>query len=178
MAQDRKLKSPSELREEMEVRDREQTTLSNITTIEIDETVNGQRFKGAFTYKVPTLGDQILIGRMKSQYLPNGAAADPNAQALVEWLCYLEVTLQKPLPAWWKPMEFTASDVVAKLYSEVVAYANSFLGRGKDRGEAEGDDGLQDDGGDDPDAQGDVESEIQSPHQRSKVVIADSSRAK
>lgn len=174
---ERKLKSPSELRDEIEHRDREQAVLSNITTIPIDEVVNGQRFTGTFTFKVPNLGEQILIGQMKSKYLPNGAVADANAAALVEWICYLEVTLQDPKPTWWKPMEFSASDIVAKLYSEAVAYANRFLGRDKDRGSAQGDDGVQDGGWNDPDTQGDVESAVQSADQRSKVTLAHSSRA-
>lgn len=172
---DRKLKSPAEMRAGIAAGAKTEH-LPPTTTFVIDETIRGQRYQGTFSYKVPTLADQILIGQMKNRYLPGGGAADPQSAALVEYICYLEVTLTAK-PTWWTPMEFTEADLVMKVYAEALAYANKFLGRDTKRGSAnEGDEG-EDGSGDDPDSESDVGEALPGADERSKTVIAHSSRA-
>jgi hypothetical protein len=176
---DRKsLRTPAEMRAEVEGADSDQQAeqLPPTTTFNIDETVRGRRFQGTFGFKVPTLADQIVIGQMKNRYLPGGGTADVQSALLVEYICYLEVTLTSK-PTWWKPLEFTEADLVMKVYQEAVSYTNRFLGRGPKRREADSDDGGEDGGGGDSDPEGDVEPSVSSPDQRSKTTLAHSSRA-
>lgn len=99
-----------------------------MTTLSIDaKDTRGKRYKASFVYKVPTIGEQIEIGRLKAAYLPQGAAADRNAQLLVEQICYLEVSIQKTdLPAWWKPFELYDAAPVTALYAEAIKYERRF----------------------------------------------------
>jgi hypothetical protein len=142
-------------------------------SFEIDETIRGVRYEGRFSFKVPTLGEQVVIGSMKSRYLPHGAVADPNAAAIVEQMCYLEVTLQEK-PTWWQPLDFLEADLLAKVYAEVIAYANKFLGRGAISGAASPGNEEQDNGGDDVDGQDAVGEGSRPPGQRPKVIVSHS----
>jgi len=110
--------------------DEEYEDLSPMTTLSIDiKDTRGKRYNASFVYKVPSIGEQIEIGRLKSAYLPQGAVADRNAQLLVEQICYLEVTIQKnDLPAWWKPFELYDAAPVTALYAEAIKYERRFLG--------------------------------------------------
>lgn len=146
------------------------------TQIEIDERMLGKRYVGSFTFEVPTLADMIRVGRLKAEYLPNGAAADPSALLLVEQVCYLAVTLKKS-PPWWKPFDFRSGDVVAKVYGEAVAYANSFLGRDKNDAGAAPEDTAENPGGGGAGDAGDVVPDVQPADQRRKTVLAHSSRS-
>lgn len=166
---DRKMKTPAEMRAEIEGAGADSTDrLSTKYTFHIDETVRGRRFQGDFVFEVPTLADQIMIGQLKNKYLPGGGLADPPSAALVEYICYLEVTL-KVKPTWWQPMEFTEANLVIKVYTEVLRYANRFLGRDAGRGDADEVDGREDDGGSDSDDEGDVDSPVPSAEQRSTI---------
>lgn len=172
---DRKLKSPAEMRAEISEVD-QPVQLPPKTSFVIDETVRGIRYQGTFGYKVPSIADQIMIGQMKNRYLPGGGAADVHSAMLVEYICYLEVTLTDK-PTWWKPLEFTEGDLVMKVYGEAVAYANSFLGRNKRGRDADQRDDGQDRGGSNPDSESDVVEDVSGPDERPKTVIAHTKRA-
>ena len=172
-----KLRSPSDIKAGLIGTD-EPVRLSPITTIEIDETMNGVRYQGTFTYKVPTIGDSIMIGQMKNKYLPDGSKADQQSALLVEQICYLEITLQNPRPAWWAPLDFVEGDILAKLYSEALAYANRFLGRDKVNGSTVSVDESSGSGGDDLGDEGDLEQDVPGANERPKTIISHVSRAK
>lgn len=113
----------------------EKEKLDAETWIELDCTdARGFRYQGRFHFRVPTLGQQIEIGRMKAAYLPNGAAMDRTATLLVEQICYLHITLQKPLPKWWTPFEMFDATPVSTLYAEAISYEARFLGAGSNAG--------------------------------------------
>lgn len=170
----RKLKDPSSLKQEMSGKSAEdEDQLSPTTTIEVDKEVNGRHYRGTFIFKVPTLGDMIMIGKMKTAYLPQGAAADPTAATLVEQVCYLEVCLQDPRPSWWKPLEFREADVLTHLYLEAAAYANKFLGRDANGRTTDQSHAATDDASDGADSEGNVEPSLQPSEQRSPVVVHD-----
>jgi hypothetical protein len=114
------------------VQEEEREELPPITTVSID-VVDGRgiRYHGAFVYKVPNMRDTMEIGRRKSQLLPVSVINDTNAIMIAEMIAYLDVTLQKgdrPLPKWWKPLEFYDETPIVALYSEVTAYAMKFRG--------------------------------------------------
>ncbi len=142
-------------------------------SFEFDRTVRGQQYKGTFTSKVPSLGDMIEIGRMKTAYLPQGSAADASAAVLVEAICYLEVVLEKDRPEWWSPLDFLDSAIVMMVYAEVVAYANKFLGRDTESGDTAGTDEEQGEpGGTGSPDESSVDEDVQPAPQRREVVIS------
>lgn len=134
------LPTPEELRASLQHEaESEKEELPPITHIELDcVDSRGHRYRGTFIFKVPTIGDQIEIGQMKARYLPQGSAADANAALLNEMVCFLEVTLQKPRPEWWKPFELYDSLPVTRVYAEALKYERRFLGRGQVDGSNEG----------------------------------------
>ncbi len=144
-------------------------------TFDFDQTIRGHHYKGTFTAKVPSIGQQIEIGRMKTIYLPQGAAADMNAAALVEAICYLEVCLEKDKrPEWWAPMDFLDSVIVMRVYAEVIAHANNFLGVSKKSGStAETDEGHEEARGEDAPAESSVDEDVQPARKRREVVISE-----
>jgi len=171
------LKSPSEIKREL-TQKKPTERLPPTTRIEVDETIRGVRYAGTFVFKVPTLADQIVIGQIKARYLPNGGKADPVSELLVEQICFLEVTLQDPKPSWWRPLEFTESDLLAKVYVEAMGYANTFLGRNSVSGEVDGDNGIGNDGGGDGASESTVDEGVSSADQRPPLVISHVTRAK
>jgi len=171
----RKAKNPSDVRRELVVGDEE--FKSPTTIIEVDTVIRGRRYQANFVFNVPSIGEQITIGQMKSVYLPNGATADANAQMIVEQICYLEVCLKDPKPEWWKPLEFMEGDLLAEVYSKGVAYANNFLGRDAVPGSATDEDGREDGRGDDATPESDVVTGVQTPDQSSPTLINDSKGA-
>jgi len=144
--------------------------LSPIKSIHLDtKGSRGKRWTGDFTYKVPTLADQIKIGAMKTAYLPMGSANDNTAALLVEQICYLEVTLTKR-PDWWKPMDFFDATPVSELYKEVTQYERRFHGGSEDAGaDAEGAESV-----DEPvqDAGADVGRKVQPPAKRRETLVS------
>lgn len=135
------LPSPSEVREQLlpVPEDEEKEELSPATTLHVDcIDKRGHRYLGAFHYRVPTLGDLVEIGKMKTFYLPQGAAADDTARLLIEEICYLEVTLQKPRPSWWEPFKMFDPLPVHRLYAEAMSYERRFLGRAQVDGSGAG----------------------------------------
>ena len=170
------LESPEDLRKRMAKESQPEEAEKDFSkpyhSFDFDRTVRGQQFKGTFISKVPSIGDQIEIGRLKSVYLPHGATADQNAAALVEAVCYLEVTLDAKRPEWWKPMEFLDSAIVMMVYAEVVAYANKFLGVNKGSGTtSKTDEGSGESGGEAALDKSGVVEDVQTPPERREVVI-------
>jgi hypothetical protein len=174
------LQDPRKLLDEMkgEAESETKQPIPLITRFDIDTELGGIQYKGTFTYKVPNLGEQILIGKLKNSYLPDGSSADGHSALLVEQICYLQVTLQDPTPSWWKPMEFHAADIVSILYAKGLAYANTFLGRGDDSGESSSVDEKQESGGQHTLDESDVGEEVSSADERPKTVIAHVARTK
>lgn len=104
------------------------------TRIDLDvKDASGRVYQGTFTYKVPTIADQINIGRMKTAYLPAGSPADRVAELLVEQISYLAVTLQGEKPAWYKPMDMHDAAPISALYARCISYEARFLGGGAQR---------------------------------------------
>lgn len=127
---------PNELQKQLATDSRKQLgeepkSLGPVTTLHIDVVGSrGRRYMGDFVFKVPTLLQQIEVGRLKTAYLPAGAATDPNAYALCEQLCYLQITIdQKSVPSWWKPAEMFDATPVSALYREAISYELRFHGR-------------------------------------------------
>lgn len=135
------------------------------------EDSRGKRYKGDFVFKVPNIGDQVSIASMKSMYLPNGAAADPNGAFLAEMICTLEVCLQEK-PKWWKPHLFYDADVISEVYRRCTAFERKFLGRDANVGESteESPSEAEDREGDDPVHQGAVDGDVQPAGQRREVL--------
>ena len=103
--------------------------VSPIFPFEVDYTTrDGEQLKGRFVFKVPSVGLQIEIARMKAIYLPTGAMADPNGQLLVEMISYLDVTLQEK-PSWWLPHEFYDHGVISHVYGRCLNHEAKFLGK-------------------------------------------------
>jgi len=162
---------PSDEKEEAE-------DLPPITKIHIDvQGWRGRRYEGDFVFKVPTLGDQIAIGRMKAAYLPTGSPTDPNAMVLTEQICYLEVTLQKPRPDWWKPFQLYDGVPVSALYAEAVAYERRFHGEApKAPAVPEGDSKSDDAAGDGAGDQAPVGRKVPPSAERRTVIAAHGTR--
>lgn len=174
--------TPEQARAEMEAAGQpgeasEEERLPPTTTLHIDETIQGIRYKGEFHFEVPTLQQHIAIGQLKTRYMPQGVMADENAALLIEMICYLEITLGKKRPEWYQPMNMRSSDLVAAIYTEANAYANRFLGRNKDGTAAGGSDEQRNPGGNPPDDEGPLGEDVPGADERSPVTLAHSKRA-
>jgi hypothetical protein len=154
--------------------------LPPITTLKIDCTdKRGIHYQGAFVFKVPTMKDEIEIGRRKSLLLPVSVVNDTNAIMLAEMIAYLDVTIQKGdkgerLPKWWKPLEFYDVTPIVALYSEATAYARRF--RGEPDSNASADAREASDEHSAPD-RSDVDGDLQAPVERRTVHRTDSARS-
>jgi hypothetical protein len=152
-------------------------TLSPVKAIDVDYTdANNKNYRGKFVFRVPAIGDQIEIARMKAIYLPTGAAADPNGVMLVEMICYLEVTLQKPRPEWWSPHKFYDQGILSEVYGRCLDYEAKFLGRrpaeASDRQGTTG--GEENDGTTHDTGEGAVAGSVQPSRKRREVLTGDS----
>jgi len=146
--------------------------LSPVTNIEIDVVGSrGKRYAGSFTFKVPTLGEQVTIGQMKAVYLPQGSPADQNAMLLVEQICYLEVTLDKKRrPDWYKPMVMYDAAPIGELYRRALDYERRFHGADKVSG---GDQKVASgEAGSDGEREAPVGRKVQPPAERRETLVA------
>jgi len=157
--------------------------LAPITKIHLDvEGTRGKRYKHTFTFKVPTLGDQVKIAQLKANYLPMGAAADPNGFAIVEQVSFLTVTIDpKSLPDWWDVWNLYDATPISALYKEVTAYERRFHGGAAARDLDHGGEGVapkagQDGGGDDSEGDASVGEEASAPAQRRKTLASSAGR--
>lgn len=134
------LPDPSEQLQKLTAKTQEEEPKEDLpaqTVIELDTVDSrGKRYKGRFLFKVPTIGDQITMGLLKSGYLPQGAAADNNANLLAGVCCYLAVCLKFEQgfdkPEWYDPMNAFSFDPYSELYRRCLDYENRFHGSGKD----------------------------------------------
>lgn len=152
--------------------------LPDTKVIDLDVTDSrGTRYRGSFLYTVPTLGDQIEIGKLKTHYLPQGSAADPEAALLVEVIAYLTVCLTfnelHKKPSWWKPLQARTPDPYSKLYGRCLEYEARFHGRGQDHRADEGDDAGP--GEPEPDSELRVGGEVRPPAKRRETLAGDGS---
>lgn len=173
--------SPDELRKQWSsaADEKEVEDLPPITTLSIDVVGSrGKRYQGSFVFKVPTIGEQIDIGRLKSAYLPQGSAADPNAALLVEQCCFLEVTIQKKnMPAWFRPFELYDASPVSALYAEAIKYERRFHRTDKNAAaDLESNSEAENKRGSDPAGVVALGEDIPATAQRSKVLISESAR--
>lgn len=165
--------------EKAEAQDRGE--LPAMTRLHIDvEGTRGKRYRGEFHYTVPTLADQIQMGRLKATYLPQGAAADANAAILAEQICYLAVTIQDPKPEWWNPFAMYDAAPIGALYGEALKYERKFHGRdeddrGDDAGAAESSAGS--DGGSEADGEATVGRKVQPPAKRRETIVSHAPRS-
>jgi hypothetical protein len=153
--------------------DPEPVTLSPVTYLKIDtESADGQRkYVGRFRYKVPSLGDRIDIGTLKTQLLQSMVVSTDDSVLIAQMIAYLSITIdRKSAPEWWQNSKSGAdlydhAPVVA-LYQEALEYEMTFLGGSKNaEADREGSDR-----GSDVAAPGDVEPDVQPPAQRRTVV--------
>jgi hypothetical protein len=144
--------------------------LPAVAVFEIDvQGTRGRRYKGRFIYKVPSIGDQIKIGQMKSIYLPSGAAADQNAMLLVEQMCYLEITLQKPRPDWYQPLSMYDAAAMSELYRRALDYERKFHRADAERPTDQGIDNSAE--GSTEDSAPAVGRKVQPPAQRRETLV-------
>ena len=174
--------SPDELRKQWNAaeNDKEAEDLPPLTTLSIDvEGSRGKRYQGSFVFKVPTIGEQIEIGRLKAAYLPQGSAADPNAALLVEQCCFLEVTLQKKgLPAWFRPFELYDAAPISALYAEAIKYERRFhRADKKPTADFSDNSGAPNSSGDAPESVLGMGADLSAASKRSKVLISESARS-
>ena len=178
------MKTPEELLERIE-HDAEaqeaETALPGITKIHVDVIgTRGVHYKGDFIYRVPRMIDQVSIGRLKSEYLPQGGIADPNAAIIVEQLCYLAVTIQDPKPDWWKPSEFYDAAPLGAVYKGALDYERRFHGGDEDDSEARsgaGSDGILESDGPESPSEVTVGRKVQPPSKRRETLVTHSERS-
>lgn len=102
--------------------------LSPIHSFTIDvKDKRGKAWKGKFTFRVPSLGDQIKIARMKAGLLPGGAQIDPNGALIAEMMAYCQVCFTVK-PTWWQPARFYDPVPLIAAYKEARSYEDRFLG--------------------------------------------------
>lgn len=92
----------------------------------------GKHYTGNFYYAVPTLGDQIKMGQIKTGYLGQGGTPDVNATSIVEVLTYLTVCIhfddKNKKPAWWNPLAMYDLTPYMALYTRCLEYEAKFHG--------------------------------------------------
>lgn len=173
---------PERLRQEMSKRDQapkkedDDGDVPAVKRIDIDVTDSrGKHYAGSVVYRVPAIGQQIEIGRMKAAMMPAGAPTDGDmAGMLCEMLCYLAVTLDKnSLPPWWKPHRFYDSTVVSFVYAQARAHHARFLGVADERG-VDDEEAALGSGGDDLDA---VERDVQPAAERRETLVSHADRS-
>lgn len=175
------MKTPEELLEKFEG-DAEakeaDATLPSITKFHVSVVgTRGVRYQGDFIYRVPRMIDQVSIGRLKSEYLPQGGMADPNAAIIVEQLCYLAVTIQDPKPDWWKPSEFYDAAPLGAVYKEALNYERKFHGGDADDSEVRsgvGSDGILESDGSDAPSEAPMGRKVQPPSKRRETLVSHS----
>jgi len=178
------MKTPEELLERIEhdadAKEAE-SSLPSITKIHVSVVgTRGVRYQGDFIYRVPRMIDQVSIGRLKSEYLPQGGMADPNAAIIVEQLCYLAVTIQDPKPDWWKPSEFYDAAPLGAVYKEALNYERKFHGGDADDSKVRsgvGSDGILESDGPEPASEVAVGRKVQPPSKRRETLVTHSERS-
>ncbi len=150
--------------------------LPAITKLAIDVTdERGKRFVGEFTYTVPTLGDQLLIGRKKALLFPAGILPGDSSGMISEMTAYLEVTLAKEgRPSWYKPTRFYGAAVLSEIYAHARAYEARFLGVGGDDDAVDAKETAE---GSDAAGEGDVERDVQPPAERRETLVSHDHRS-
>jgi len=148
---------------------------SPTTTIDIDaESPDGRRrYKGVFSYKVPTLGDRADIAVLKARYLQQLSNVGTEGEVVAEMLAYLSITLdEKSAPEWWRTSKmgidlYDYAPVLA-LYGRCREYEAKFLGGGEGGGRASASAAEEPE----DDAGGGVVEDVQPPAERREVVAA------
>lgn len=152
----------------------EEERVSPVTSFELDvEDSRGVRWQGRFTYKVPNLGEQVSIARLKTAYLPQGSQADAHGELVNEMTCYLAVTLQDK-PDWWDPYKFYDLTPLRDVYAKCREHENLFLGRNVDGGSRSGGVAEEGDTARSEDVRGsDVDEDVQPSRKRREVLTSD-----
>lgn len=182
------MQSPAEVLQQMEHEEKREAVdppteeVPKITRLKINVVGSrGRRYQGEFVYKVPNLGEQRDIGRLKAFYLPQGCVADPNAALIVEQVCYLQVTLKDPKPEWFPndPFELYDATPLSALYGEALKYERWFHGANEERDEARSGDSNASSAeptGSETDGEPRMGRKVQPTTQRRETIVAHSSR--
>ena len=150
--------------------------LTPVYAFDLDvEGEHGKRWTGSFVFRVPTVGQKIEIGHLKSTFLPNGSVQGIGSETLAagfaEMVAYLSITLTK-YPDWWKPLDMYDPNPLAEVFKEAIEYEHRFHGRDT----VDGDDQVragsgERSGGDDPT---DVGRKVRKRSKRSTIIESDS----
>lgn len=119
---------------------------------EIDEIL----YKGKFVSKKLSIRDLAALGVRKAQLNGGmhhdrenpGHGVDEQTDEFNNMVAHLELSILEA-PKWWNLDEITDIDLIARVYREVIAFENKFLGRrrGAQSDEGHDSDGSSEDGG-------------------------------
>jgi len=116
---------------------------SLLHTFSVDVLTDRRRYAGTFTTKKLSIRDLTQLGVRKVQ-LNGGLHHDPNrpgqgidagTDELNSMIAHMELALTAA-PDWWNLDDITDLSVLTSVYSEVISFENTFLGRGKASGGA------------------------------------------
>lgn len=150
----------------------------NPFTIDYESPIDERRYKGKFVSKKLSIRDLAALGVRKVQLNGGmhhdrenpGHGVDEQTDEFNNMIAHLELSILEA-PKWWVLEEITDIDLIARVYREVIAFENKFLGRrgggtpggddsdGGGQSGGEGDPSESDDAGGDPEV---VDEEVQS----------------
>ncbi len=112
---------------------------SLLHTFNVDVLTDRRRYTGAFTTKKLSIRDLTQLGVRKVQlngglhydHLNPGKGVDHATDELNSMVAHMELALTS-IPDWWDLDNITDMSVLTTVYSEVISFENSFLGRGQD----------------------------------------------
>lgn len=139
-----------------------------------EQSLDGRRkYHGKFPFKVPSMGDRVDIGVLKTKYLNEIANVEGEGYSIAESLAYLGITLNHDkCPQWWQDsnrgIELYDFQPMLSLYAQARAYAATFLGAAPEHPRDEGADA----GGSGAEGDGDVEHDVQPPSERSETLVS------
>lgn len=135
----------------------------------------GSTYRANVFFKVPDAMDHVNIGKMKSILAPGGISGDALAAAIIDQICYLNVTIKDDsLPSWWAPLTATDFTPYSALYKEVAAYADRFQRPSDDgrSGDVDPGEAAGDDVGEPAPNSGGVGRRVQPPAERSEILVS------
>lgn len=168
-------------------KEEESDRLSPVTWLTVDVTdTHGRRWEGRFRFNVPTMGDIVEIGKLKTALLGGQGdvvQVDTPAFIIVEMMAFCEITIDhEKAPSWWSEIDHGAklydAAPLRALYEEGRAYETKFHGDDSSSGSDEDEASASEDGGRLP-AHGpdDMESDLGAPAERREVIVAHRARS-
>ncbi len=131
----------------------------NPFAIDYHSDMDDRLYKGKFVSKKLSIRDLAALGVRKAQLNGGmhhdrenpGHGVDEQTDEFNNMVAHLELSILEA-PKWWNLDDVTDIDLVARVYREVIAFENKFLGR-PDRDDGDESDGG-DEGGGEPDSSG------------------------